>query len=131
MKRKVHEALKTLTNVSFYDKIYGLNQYIGDFDYLFMPSNHEGLALMPIEASLAHTPTIINNCPGLKDTLPEKWPLKVNNNNINDFVQLILSLESTTHYKDYANIAYEYAKINFSIEKMQHEYELIYKKHEI
>lgn len=66
MKEKVHKALGALTNVSFYDKIFGLNQYIGDFDYLFMPSNHEGLALMPIEASLAHTPTIINNCPGLK-----------------------------------------------------------------
>lgn len=131
MKEKVHKALGALTNVSFYDKIFGLNQYIGDFDYLFMPSNHEGLALMPIEASLAHTPTIINNCPGLKDTLPEKWPLKVNNNNVTDFVQLILSLENTTHYEEYVNIAYEYAKTNFSIEKMQYEYEQIYKNHEI
>lgn len=128
MKEKVHNTLRTSTNVSFYDKIFGLNQYIGDFNYLFMPSNHEGLALMPIEASLAHTPTIINNCPGLKDTLPEKWPLKVNNNNINDFVQLILSLENTTHYEEYVNIAYEYAKTNFSIKRMQHEYEQIYKK---
>lgn len=68
---------------------------------------------MPIEASLAHTPTIINNCPGLKDTLPEKWPLKVNNNDVTDFVQLILSLENTTHYEEYVNIAYEYAKNKF------------------
>ena len=76
------------------------------------------------------TPTIINNCPGLKDTLPEKWPLKVNNNNVTDFVQLILSLENTTHYEEYVNIAYEYAKTNFSIEKMQYEYEQIYEKHD-
>lgn len=131
MKDKIHKRLGTLINVSLYDKIYGLNQYLGDFDYLFMPSNHEGLALMPIEASLAYTPTIINNCPGLKDTLPENWPLKVNDNNINDFIRLLLSLEDTTHYKDYANMAYEYVKIFFSIEKMQHKYEQIYKKHEI
>ena len=127
MKEKVHKALEPLSNASLYDKIFGLNQYIGDFDYLFMPSNHEGLALMPIEASLAHTPTIINSCPGLKDTLPETWPLKVNDNKVDDFIRLILSLEDTTYYEEYASIAYGYAKTNFSIEKMQFEYEQIYK----
>lgn len=113
MKEKVHKALEPLSNASLYDKIFGLNQYIGDFDYLFMPSNHEGLALMPIEASLAHTPTIINSCPGLKDTLPETWPLKVNDNKVDDFIRLILSLEDTTYYEEYASIAYGYAKTNF------------------
>lgn len=126
MKEKVHKALEPLSNASLYDKIFGLNQYIGDFDYLFMPSNHEGLALMPIEASLAHTPTIINSCPGLKDTLPETWPLKVNDNKVDDFIRLILSLEDTTYYEEYASIAYGYAKQIF-YRKMQFEYEQIYK----
>lgn len=34
MKEKVHKALEPLSNASLYDKIFGLNQYIGDFDYL-------------------------------------------------------------------------------------------------
>lgn len=126
MKEKVCRSLSVFDNVSLYDKIFGLNQYIGSFDYLFMPSNHEGLALMPIEASLAHTPSIINNCPGLGDTLPADWPLKVENNNVGDFVKLILSLDDNSHYKKNADMAYNFAKENFSIEKMQHEYESIY-----
>lgn len=126
MKKKVYDTLKPLVTVSLYDKIFGLNQYIGSFDYLFMPSNHEGLALMPIEASLAHTPSIINNCPGLKDTLPKDWPLKVDNNNVDDFIKLILSLYKNESYKEYSDMAFRFAKENFSIEKMQSEYEKIY-----
>ncbi|NPE11210.1 MULTISPECIES: glycosyltransferase [Bacteroidales] len=126
MKEKVSQSLSVFDNVSLYDKIFGLNHYIGSFDYLFMPSNHEGLALMPIEASLAHTPSIINKCPGLKDTLPDYWPLKVENNNVDDFIKLILALEHNNHYKKYADMAYAFAKENFSIEKMQHDYENIY-----
>ena len=126
MKEKLHAELKGLSSVSLYEKVYGLNQYIGSFDYLFMPSNHEGLALMPIEASLAHTPSIINSCPGLKDTLPEDWPLKVEKNCIDDFIKIILALENTCNYQTYSNLAYSYAKENFSIHKMQLEYENIY-----
>lgn len=126
MKEKLHAELKGLSSVSLYEKVYGLNQYIGSFDYLFMPSNHEGLALIPIEASLAHTPSIINSCPGLKDTLPEDWPLKVEKNCIDDFIKIILALENTCNYQTYSNLAYSYAKENFSIHKMQLEYENIY-----
>lgn len=126
MKEKLYAELKDLSSVSLYEKVYGLNQYIGSFDYLFMPSNHEGLALMPIEASLAHTPSIINSCPGLKDTLPEDWPLKVEKNCIDDFIKIILALENTCNYQTYSNLAYSYAKENFSIRKMQLEYEKIY-----
>lgn len=69
-----------------------------------MPSNHEGLALMPIEASLAYTPTIINNCPGLKDTLPEDWPLCVNNNSIPDFIELISKKLNKQNYGELAKM---------------------------
>lgn len=125
---KVYAALEKLPNVSLYEKIFGLNRYIGSFDYLFMPSNHEGLALMPIEASLAHTPTIINNCPGLKDTLPNDWPLKVEDNYVEDFIRLFLLLDGTSNYDEYANAAYDFAEKHFSIKKMQHEYEKLYIK---
>lgn len=127
LKEKLCFAMRELPNVATYSKIYGLSEYLGSFDFLFMPSNHEGLALMPIEASLAHTPTIINSCPGLKDTLPSDWELSVKNNSIQEFVQIFKNIESYPY--DYlCNKAYDFAVRYFSIEKMQHKYEELYKQ---
>ena len=127
MEPKVITAFKGLTNVTVYQKVFGLAQYIGSFDYLFMPSNHEGLALMPIEASLAYTPTIINNCLGLKDTLPEDWPLSVNNNSIPDFIELISKKLNKQNYGELAKNAHRFAIERFSLNMMQKKYEELYR----
>lgn len=123
---KIKTTIGTFSNVSLYDKIYGLSQYLGSFDYLFMPSNHEGLALMPIEASLAHTPTVINRCPGLRDTLPEDWPLAVDGNSVDAFIEIFSKDISEEKYKELSGKAYMFAKENFSLKKMQREYEQLY-----
>lgn len=127
IKDKLNSAMKELPNVVTYPKIYGLSAYLGSFDYLFMPSNHEGLALMPIEASLAHTPTIINSCPGLKDTLPSDWELSVKNNSVQDFIRLFTDIENYS-YSYLCEKAYKFAIKHFSINKMQHEYERLYEQ---
>lgn len=127
MKEKLYSAIAGLSNVATYPKIYGLSAYLGSFDFLFMPSNHEGLALMPIEASLAHTPTIINSCPGLKDTLPNDWELSVEKNSVEDFISLFTRIQEF-NYSYLCNKAYNYAVTHFSIEKMQYEYEKLYKE---
>ena len=127
LKEKLYSVMRELPNVATYSKIYGLPAYLGSFDFLFMPSNYEGLGLMSIEASLAHTPTIINSCPGLKNALPSDWELSVKNNSIQEFVQIFKSIESYPY--DYlCNKAYDFAVRYFSIEKMQHEYEELYKQ---
>lgn len=123
---KIKKTVAILPNVSMYDKIYGLSQYIGSFDYLFMPSNHEGLALMPIEASFAHTPTVINRCPGLKDTLPADWPLAVSDNSVSEFIDIFKNKLFTVDYSKLSDKAYLFAKKYFSMEKMQEEYEKKY-----
>ena len=127
MKEKLYSSIQNLTNVATYHKIYGLSQYLNSFDYLFVPSNHEGLALMPIEASLAHTPSIINSCPGLKDTLPQDWELSVKNNSIKEFIRLFTNIESYS-YTYLSEKAYKFAASHFSIKKMQFEYEKIYEQ---
>lgn len=127
MKDKLYSATSKLNNVNLYPKIYGLSTYLGSFDFIFMPSNYEGLALIPIEASLAHTPTIINSCPGLKDTLPENWELSVKNNCIEDFIKLFSNIQEY-NYSYLCDKAYRFALENFSIEKMQQEYEKIYEQ---
>ncbi len=127
MKEKMEKAFEGLKNVSMYDKIFGLSHYLSSFDYLIMPSNHEGLALMSIEASLAHTPTIMNRCPGLVETLPNNWKLAVNHNDVTGFVRIISSLSDMVEYRSLAELAYRFACENFSIERMQEQYELLYR----
>ena len=124
MADKVNE-LCDFDNVRLYNKIYGLSSYLASFDYLFMPSVHEGLALMPIEASFAKVPTIINRCPGLKDTLPEDWVLAIDNNDIDKLILLFNNLENM-HREELGIKAYNFALENFTVQKMQKEYESIY-----
>lgn len=125
MKNAIISSLNSYKNVCIYDTIYNLSSYLNSFDYLFMPSNHEGLALMPIEASLAHTPTIINDCPGLKDTLPENWELSVKNNSIADYIIIFRNINNI-NYKKISDKAYNYAVQKFLISKMQENYERHY-----
>lgn len=127
LEQKVRDSLGNLDCASLYDKVYGLSQYMGSFDFLFMPSNHEGLGLTSIEASLAHTPTIVNWCAGVKETLPEDWPLKVVDNRVDDFVDLFLNKLQSVDYQNVSDKAYQYAKEHFSLEKMQNEYEHLYR----
>lgn len=127
MKEKLTLAIRGLKNVSLYSKIYGLSNYLNSFDYLFMPSKFEGFGLLSVEASLAHTPTIINSCPGLKETLPQNWELSVENNSIESFLSIFNNL-SKYDYTFLCDKAYSFANTHFSIDKMQKEYERIYKK---
>lgn len=124
--KRLRMKLGDYANVSLYDKIYGLSAYLKSFDYLFMPSNHEGLALMPIEASLAHTPPIINRCPGLEETLPADWPLAVDNNSVEGFIGIFKNKLKNVDYNNLADKAHRFAKEQFSIEVMQKKYEELY-----
>jgi len=127
MKEKVLSAIRGSDNVHYFDKVYELSSYISSFDFVFMPSNFEGLALMSIEASYAKVPTIINSCPGLEETLPKDWPLKVESNSVDDYVKIFVSIDIYDRHT-LGQIAYEYARRNFSMGKMQREYESFYSK---
>lgn len=123
--KEVNKVVGEMCNAHYLEKVFGLSAYLASFDYLFMPSNYEGLGLMSIEASLAKLPTIINSCPGLKDTLPSEWPLKVVDNNVNQYINIFC------HIKDYdrnglGELAYKYVKSHFSIDLMQNKYEDFY-----
>ncbi|GHT87874.1 glycosyl transferase [Bacteroidia bacterium] len=123
---KVKEMLQNKRNVCIYNKIPNLSRYLASFDYLFMPSNFEGLALLPIEAGMSKTPPIINSCLGLDETLPQNWLLKVQNNSVEQYVHIFKEVLPMINYDKLANEAYNYAKENFTMEKMQQQYEAIY-----
>lgn len=122
----VHVELGKIDSVSLYDKIYGLSQYLSSFDYLFMPSNFEGFGLMCVEASLAHVPTIINNCAGLNETLPNDWPLSVYGNDVEQYLHIFKDVLPKVNKTILGEQAYIFAKQNFGIRRMQLEYEKIY-----
>lgn len=128
LEQKVRDSVGNLSYVSLYDKVFGLSQYMGSFDFLFMPSNHEGLVLTSIEASLAHTPPIVNWCAGVNETLPEDWALKVVDNRVDDFVDLFKNKLPLIDYQEISDKAYKFAKEHFSLEKMQEGYEYLYRK---
>ena len=124
---KIKEIVERTENVRYYKTIYNLSSFIGSFDYLLMPSNFEGLGLMSIEASFAKVPTIINLCSGLNETLPADWPLKLQNNSVEQYLVILSQLDSLDR-KTLGMKAYRYVKETFSIDKMQRNYERFYQK---
>ena len=122
---KIKEMMAVTANVRYYEKIYNISSYVSSFDYLLMPSNFEGLGLMSIEASFAKVPVIINSCPGLNETLPVDWPLKVQNNSVEQYLEILGHLYNYDR-QSLGMEAYQYVKSTFSVEKMQRGYEEFY-----
>jgi len=126
LKNEIYRNLSDGSNVSVCSTMSGLSSYMSSFDYMIMPSEFEGLSILSIEASFAKLPVIINNCSGLKDTLPETWPLKVENNSIDDYKRIFQQVLPMTDRTCLAQVSYDYVSEHFSIKKMQAEYEKLY-----
>ena len=113
-------------NAQLVPPIFGLAGYMQSFDYLFMPSEFEGLSMLSMEASLNRLPVIANACPGLADTLPADWALLAHNNSLNDY-RRIFELLPTADHDALTQRAYAFAKDRFSVRTMQERYEARYK----
>lgn len=113
-------------NVQLVPPIFGLSAYMQSFDYLFMPSEFEGLSMLSMEASLNRLPVIANACPGLADTLPSDWLLLAHDNSLAHYERIFDLLPEADH-KTLADKAYLFAKERFSIRKMQERYEEVYR----
>lgn len=127
MEEYVQENLGNLPNVKITGPIANLASYVGSFDFVFIPSVHEGLNSLSIEASMNGTPAIINDIDGLNETLPQDWNLKVSDNSVeqySDIFDKIYTLDRTKIKEQ----AYSFVDSNFSIRKMQREYEKLYQQ---
>lgn len=112
-------------NVRITPPIANLSSYVSSFDYVLITSVHEGLSSLSIEASMNGTPSIINDIDGLNETLPKDWPLKVNDNDIQQYAEIFEHLQEMDHSQLIAK-ARAFARQRFSMEKMQEGYEKIY-----
>lgn len=81
---------------------------------------------MSIEASLAGLPVIANSCPGLRDTLPDDWPLCVRNNDTDQYVSLLNYVTAHNDRRRLGAKAQAFARMNFGIRRMQQAYEALY-----
>ena len=113
-------------NAELVPPIFGLAGYMQSFDYLFMPSEFEGLSMLSMEASLNRLPVIANACPGLADTLPADWSLLAHGNSLDDY-RRIFNLLPTANRDALTQQAYAFAKERFSVRTMQERYEAWYK----
>ncbi len=114
-------------NAQLVPPIFGLAGYMQSFDYLFMPSEFEGLSMLSMEASLNRLPVIANACPGLADTLPADWALLAHDNSIDDYRRIFNELLPTAEHDALTQQAYDFAKDRFSVRTMQERYEARYK----
>ena len=108
--------------------IFSLASYMASFDYLFMPSEFEGLSMLSMEASINRLPVIANRAPGLRDTLPADWPLMVDGNSADRFVDLFVNVLPTVDRGTLAAEASAFAREHFSVEAMQRNYEQLYRE---
>lgn len=122
------QAIAHQSNVRLYNKVYNLSSYLASFDYVFMPSEFEGLGLLSVEASFASTPTIINICPGLAETLPGNWKYKVEGNRVEDYQEIFSHLDNEADRRKWGRIAYDFAQKTFTVTRMQNEYMEFYQR---
>ncbi len=115
-----------LHNTELVPPIYSLASYMSSFDYLFMPSEFEGLSMLSMEASMNRLPVIANNAPGLRDTLPDDWPLMVEGNSVEAYERLFCDFLPTCNRQELADKAQAFALRHFSVRHMQEEYESVY-----
>lgn len=118
--------LSDLDNVSIIPPISNLAHYVGAFDYVIITSIHEGLNSLSIEASMNGTPCIVNDIDGLNETLPDDWPLKVQNNSVEQYLTILDKISEKKEYEVLKAKAYSFVQEHFSIERMQEQYELLY-----
>lgn len=122
----VEEAADGCRNVEIHRPVHGLSQYLASFGCLFMPSEFEGLSILSIEASMAGLPVVANDCPGLGDTLPPDWPLKVEGNNHDAYLHLFRNVIPLADMQALGNKAAAFAAEHFGVRRMQELYEARY-----
>lgn len=116
----------SLRNAVLVAPIYSLASYMSSFDYLFMPSEFEGLSMLSMEASMNGLPVIANRAPGLADTLPPDWRLIVDGNDVGGYETLFLDVLPGVRRASLVAEAHGYAMRHFSVRHMQEQYENVY-----
>ena len=123
LRPEVQQRLSGLPNVSIVPPLHGLSSYLSSFHYMLMPSEFEGLSIVSMEASMASLPNIINDAPGLGETMPPDWPLKVQHNELEAYLHLFREVIPLADRTALQRQCREYAVENFGVKSMRQRYE--------
>ena len=122
------DTLRHQGNVTILPPLHGIPAVMQSFDYLIMPSLHEGLGLLSVEASMNGALPLLNLCTGLSDTVPSDWPLAVHDNNMDEWLRLFRETLPCADRHALSMKARQYVEKHFSVKRMQQEYELLYQQ---
>lgn len=121
----VRERLSGCKNCRVTGPLFGLSHYLGSFDFLFMPSLHEGLSMLSMEASMNGLPVVESGCEGLAETLPPGWPLESKANAPEDYAECFALPQEERRVL--AEKARNFAEEHFTVARMGQCYEELYK----
>lgn len=128
-KKQLEKLSQKYQNVFLYNPIPNISELFHAFDYIFMPSHFEGLALISIESSLSGVPVIASYAPGLDETLPDNWPLKFHLQNREELYDIFEKINSNSYdIEGLRKIAYDFAVNNFSLQRMINSYTILYNR---
>jgi glycosyltransferase involved in cell wall biosynthesis len=98
------------------------------FDYIIMPSRHEGFVLVSLLASMSKVPVIAADVPGLSETLPQDWPLLIKSADSNAYIQMLKRIDASEFDIPALKIrAFDFVEKNYSIKKMGDAYLELYR----
>lgn len=99
------------------------------FDYTLIPSRFEGLCRVSLESLIAGTPVIASDAPGLRETLPNDWPLTFPNADTVTLATILCQVASGA-FDDKMDAlrsrGTEWVKSRFSMDAMVRAYESVY-----
>lgn len=125
--KQVEDICKVNNHCVYHGTVSELSSKLSAFDYLLMPSRHEGLVLLSLEASFAKVPVIASDIPGLTETLPPDWPLLAKKVTPACFIEILENiLENKVDTVKLKNTAFNYVSEYFSFEKMGRDYLHVY-----
>lgn len=128
-KKQLQKLVRENNNVLLYGPVPNVSTMFYAFNYLWMPSHFEGLALISIESSFSGVPVIASYAPGLDETLPENWPLKFHLNKMEELYDIFEKINNNQYdVESLKKIAFDFVVKNFSQKKMIKSYNVLYNK---
>lgn len=102
------------------------NRWMPLFDLMVIPSRYEGAPLVAMEAQVTRTPAIFADAPGLREVIPEGWPLVMRAGDASHLSSLLG--QCVAEDSEISRLAARYSSGTlFSAEAMASQYEEIYK----
>ena len=122
--KKLCAQLNLNKRVKFLGNVDDIPELLRKMDILVLPSRYEGFGLAIIEGMASKTKVIASNVDGPKNIITKESGYLFESDNYKDLEEKIEQCINSNENK--VNYAYEYAKKEYSINRLCYEYKKIY-----